>query len=148
MYCCCCWCSSSSGGRAGGWSVFCSVSHRWVRGRPGAGVEGRKAVGGKQPFPTCTCVITRKWKTMAIHLQTELAALWAQKVSNPLGLKSQTRGRPPDLQEFFICWEKQSGGERRGKERGCSLQLWLCVWVVGGLRGGVTDCLRQQGRKT
>jgi len=39
--------------------------------------EGRHivAVGGKQPLPTCTCVITSKCKTMAMHLQTELAVL-------------------------------------------------------------------------
>lgn len=148
--CCCCCCSSSSGGRAGGWSVFCSISHRWMRGRPerewkeGTSRRG----GGEQPLPTCTRVMTRKEKLSAGICEPSPRRALSVTGTQHLGSQHQTQGRPPRLQASRTRWEEQSGGERRGKGRGCSLQLWFGTWVVGGLRGGVTDCLRQQGRKT
>lgn len=138
------------GGLVAGQSSAAFLIAGCVGGREREWKEGTsRRGGGEQPLPTCTRVMTRKEKlSPGICEQSPRRAVSVAGTQQHLGSQHQTQGRPPRLQAFRTRWEEQSGGERRGKGRGCSLQLWFGTWVVGGLRGGVTDCLRQQGRKT
>lgn len=131
--CCCCCCSSSSGGRAGGWSVFCSISHRWMRGRPGAGVEGRHIEArGRRAAPAHlhTCNDTQG-KTIARHLRAEPSPS-CERGRHPTTpwVSTPDPGAPtasPGISHPL------GGTERRGAQgEGERVFLAVMVWYVGG----------------
>lgn len=136
MYCCCC--SSSSGGRAGGWSVFCSVSHRWMRGRLGAGVEGRKAHrgSGRQTAPShlhmCNYKQMQNYGNASANRACRAVSL---KGTQPLGSQKPNTGattRSPGI--FHLLRKTDRWGAKGEGERVFLAVMVLCVgggWFEG-----------------
>lgn len=150
MCCCCCRCSSSSGGRVGSWSVFCSISHCWMRGRPRAEREGsgplwegtRSKASGKQTAPSHLHMGNYMQLKKTQHNKSASGAFQAVvlKGIKQLGSQSQSRGWP-DLWEDGIFHPRRAGswgGEGGGKRAFLTV---MALYVGGGWFGERSDRL-------
>lgn len=111
--------------------------------------SGRKAGSGRQTalshLHMCNYTQMKNYGDTSANRARHAVSL---KVIQPLGSQKPNMGVTARSPGIFHLLRKTDRWGAKGEGERVFLAVMVLRVVVGGLRGGVTDCLRQQGRKT